>query len=209
MLAEFKQPAEALVFLNNHQVDLLFLDINMPGISGIDFARALDPSISVIFTTAYREYAPEGFELHAVDYLLKPISFERFLKAIHHYLGLQKKGHEPGHGKAASHEKPEDRYIMLRDSKITHKVPLKDIRYIESDGDYIRFYLPGKKLLIRGSLRSMEEELPASLFLRIHNSYIVNLERVNAFTSYSLEVEGTELPVGRSYREQVRKVLNQ
>jgi DNA-binding LytR/AlgR family response regulator len=105
-------------------------------------------------------------------------------------------------------EKPEDEFILLKDSKKTHKVYLSDIKYIESDGDYIRFYLQNRKLMIRGSLSFMETTLPSARFLRIHNSYIINLKRVNAVTLYSVEIEGTELPISRSHKERVLKILN-
>ena len=105
-------------------------------------------------------------------------------------------------------EKPEDLFILLKDSKKTHKIYLGDIKYIESDGDYIRFYLQNRKLMIRGSLSFMETLLPSARFLRIHNSYIINLKKVNAVTLYSVEIEGTELPISRSHKERVLKILN-
>jgi DNA-binding LytR/AlgR family response regulator len=109
---------------------------------------------------------------------------------------------------AETREQHEDKFILLKDSKKTHKVYLNDIKYIESDGDYIRFYLLNRKLMIRGSLSSLEATLPPALFLRIHNSYVVNLKKVNAVTLYSVEIEGTELPISRSHKEKVLKILN-
>jgi len=206
IIAEFNKPTEAIIFLNKNKTDLLFLDINMPEINGIDFARSLSDPPAIIFTTAYREFAANGFELQAVDYLVKPIPFERFLRAVNHYIKLHSKSIE----KSASviREKTEDLFILLKDSKKTHKIYLGDIKYIESDGDYIRFYLQNRKLMIRGSLASMEATLPRELFLRIHNSYIVNLKKVNAVTLISVEVDGTELPISRSHKEKVLKILN-
>jgi len=206
LIAEFNKPTEALSFLNENKTDLLFLDINMPEIDGINFAKSLSDPPAVIFTTAYREFAANGFELHAVDYLVKPISFDRFLKAVDHYLKLHRKPVEMT--TTEIREKPEDEFILLKDSKKTHKVYLSDIKYIESDGDYIRFYLQNRKLMIRGSLSSMETTLPPALFLRIHNSYIINLKKVNAVTLYSVEIDGTELPISRSHKEKVLKILN-
>ena len=206
IIAEFSKPTEAIIFLNENKTDLLFLDINMPEISGIDFARSLSDPPAIIFTTAYREFAANGFELQAVDYLVKPIPFERFLKAVNHYIKLHCKSIEmPASEKS---EKPEDLFILLKDSKKTHKIYLGDIKYIESDGDYIRFYLQNRKLMVRGSLASMETTLPPELFLRIHNSYIVNLKKVNAVTLISVEIDGTELPISRSHKEKVLKILN-
>ena len=206
IVAEFSKPTEAIIFLNENKTDLLFLDINMPEINGINFARSLSDPPAITFTTAYREFAANGFELQAVDYLVKPIPFERFLKAVNHYIKLHSKSIEmPSSEKS---EKPDDLFIFLKDSKKTHKIFLGDIKYIESDGDYIRFYLPNRKLMIRGSLASMEATLPPELFLRIHNSYIVNLKKVNALTLYSVEIDGTELPISRSHKEKVLKILN-
>ena len=206
IIAEFKKATEAISFLNENKTDLLFLDINMPEINGINFARSLSNPPAIIFTTAYREFAADGFELQAIDYLVKPIPFDRFLKAVNHYLKLQSKSVEII--AAENRDRPEEEFILLKDSKKTHKVPLTDIKYIESDGDYIRFYLNSRKLMVRGSLSSMELTLPPTLFLRIHNSYMINLKKVNAITLYSVEIDGTELPISRSYKEKVLKILN-
>jgi DNA-binding LytR/AlgR family response regulator len=206
IIAEFNKPVEAITFLNENKTDLLFLDINMPEINGIHFAKSLSNPPAIIFTTAYREFAANGFELQAVDYLVKPIPFDRFLKAVNHYLQLHSKS--VGMATEEIREKPEDEFILLKDSKKTHKVYLSDIKYIESDGDYIRFYLQNRKLMIRGSLSFMEATLPSARFLRIHNSYIINLKKVNAVTLYSVEIEGTELPISRSHKERVLKILN-
>lgn len=206
IIAEFKNPIEAISFLNESKTDLLFLDINMPEISGINFARSLSNPPAIIFTTAYREYAADGFELQAIDYLVKPIPFDRFLKAVNHYFKLQSKPVEII--AAENRDRPEEEFILLKDSKKTHKVLLTDIKYIESDGDYIRFYLNSRKIMVRGSLSSMEVTLPPTLFLRIHNSYMINLKKVNAITLYSVEIDGTELPISRSQKEKVLKILN-
>jgi DNA-binding LytR/AlgR family response regulator len=206
IIAEFKNPIEAISFLNERKTDLLFLDINMPEISGINFARSLSNPPAIIFTTAYREFAADGFELQAIDYLVKPIPFDRFLKAVNHYFKLHTKSVE-----MTTTEPPgrsEEEFIFLKDSKKTHKVFLTDIKYIKSDGDYIRFYLQSRKIMVRGSLSSLEVTLPPEMFLRIHNSYIINLTKVNAITLYSLEIDGTELPISRSHKEKVLKILN-
>jgi len=206
LIAEFKKPTEALSFLNTNRVDLIFLDINLPEINGIEFARSLVNPPSVIFTTAYREYAPEGFEIHAIDFLVKPISFERFLKAINHYLRIS----TPMASQSFSEnpDKFDENFVFLKDSKKTHKVFLKDIKYIESDGDYLKFYIHDKRVMIRGSLASWEITLPASRFIRIHNSYLVSIRKIVAITPYSVEIDGVELPVSRSHKERVMKVLN-
>jgi len=206
VIAEFKKATEAISFINENKTDLLFLDINMPEINGINFARSLSNPPAIIFTTAYREFAADGFELQAIDYLVKPIPFDRFLKAVNHYFKLHSKSAE--RTTAETREKPEEAFILLKDSKKTHKIYLGDIKYIESDGDYIRFYLNSRKLMVRGSLSSMEVTLPPTLFLRIHNSYIINMKKINAITLYSVEIDGTELPISRSHKEKVFKILN-
>lgn len=206
IIAEFSKPTDALAFLNENKTDLLFLDINMPEINGINFAKSLSDPPAIIFTTAYREYAANGFELQAVDYLVKPIPFERFLKAVDHYFRLRGRSAETV--KTEIQERPDNEFLLLKDNKKIHKVYLNDIKYIESDGDYIRFYLQNRKLMIRGSLSSMEATLPSTMFLRIHNSYMINLKKVNAMTLYSVEIEGTELPISRSHKEKVLRILN-
>ena len=206
VIAEFKKATEAVVFLNENKTDLLFLDINMPEINGISFAKSLVNPPEIIFTTAYREFAADGFELQAIDYLVKPIPFERFLKAINHYFKLHPKYTETS--TPETRDKPEEEFILLKDSKKTHKIYLTDIKYIESDGDYIRFYLQSRKIMVRGSLSSMEVMLPSTLFLRIHNSYMINLKKVNAITLCSVEIDGTELPISRSHKEKVLRILN-
>lgn len=206
IVAEFNSPTEALLYLNENQVDLIFLDINLPEINGIEFAKSLVNPPSIIFTTAYREYAPEGFEIQAIDYLVKPISFERFLKAINHYLKVAAKP-----SIKASTEKDlakEDDFVFLKDSGKTHKVHLHEIRYIESDGDYLKFYTKEKKVMVRGSLVSWEKNLPEKQFIRIHNSYMVSINEIKSFTSYSVDLDGIELPISRGYRDKVMKVLN-
>jgi DNA-binding LytR/AlgR family response regulator len=206
IVAEFNSPTEALLYLNENQVDLIFLDINLPEINGIEFAKSLVNPPSIIFTTAYREYAPEGFEIQAIDYLVKPISFERFLKAINHYLKVTA---IPSIKEPAEKELIKgDDFIFLKDSGKTHKVQLNEIRYIESDGDYLKFYIKEKKVMVRGSLVSWEKNLPEKQFIRIHNSYIVSIKEIKSFTSYSVDLDGIELPISRGYRDKVMKVLN-
>jgi DNA-binding LytR/AlgR family response regulator len=206
IVAEFYSPTEALLYLNQNLVDLIFLDINLPEINGIEFAKSLVNPPSIIFTTAYREYAPEGFEIQAIDYLVKPISFERFLKAINHYLKVAAKS-----AVVAPTEKElakEDEFVFLKDSGKTHKVHLNEIRYIESDGDYLKFHTKEKKIMIRGSLVSWEKNLPEMQFIRIHNSYMVSTKEIKSFTTYSVDLGGIELPISRGYREKVIKALN-
>jgi DNA-binding LytR/AlgR family response regulator len=205
LVAEFKKPTEAITFLNSYKVDLIFLDINLPEINGIEFAKSLINAPYIIFTTAYREFAAEGFEVHAIDYLVKPFSFERFLKAINHYLNISKKELN-----SLLPEKPvneETEFVLLKDGKKTYKVTLKEINYIESDGDYIRFFLHETKIMVRGCISSWEKILPRNQFVRIHNSYIISINKISYFTSYSVEIGNKNLPISRSHRKDVLSIL--
>jgi DNA-binding LytR/AlgR family response regulator len=206
VVAEFNNPIAALLYLNENSVDVIFLDINIPEINGIEFAKSLINPPSIIFTTAYREYAPEGFEIHAIDYLVKPISFERFIKAINHYLKIATKTSiKPTAEKELASE---DDSIFLKDSGKIHKIHLNEIMYIESDGDYLKFYTKEKKVMVRGSLKSWEKSLPERQFIRIHNSYIVAINAIKSFTTYAVDLGGIELPISRGYREKVLLALN-
>lgn len=206
LVMECKRPTEALPFLNSHTVDLLFLDINLPEINGVDFARSMVHPPAIIFTTAYREFAPEAFDLQSVDYLVKPISFDRFLKAINRF--VQIKQPIAGLNEMGGTEGLKEDFILLKDSKKTHKIYLREIRYIESDGDYLKFFLLNKKVMIRGSIRSWENQLPESEFIRIHNSFIVALSSISSISACAVELDGVELPISRSRKDSVMKALN-
>ena len=166
---------EALTFLQNHPVDLLFLDIQMPQLLGTDLIRTLKKPPKVIFTTAFRKFAVEGFELDAVDYLLKPISFERFLKAVNKVMDTSLQVIENGF---TGNNKPNnltDAFISLRADRKNLKISLNDILYIESLKDYIKVITVNKTIITKQSISSIEEMLPKENFIRIHRSYIVSL----------------------------------
>lgn len=201
---EHENALEALSFLKKNRVDLIFLDINMPQLSGLDFLRSLNKPPKTIITTAYREYALDGFELHVVDYLLKPISFERFIKAIDKYY------YSISQSIALFNcEKPlsSDAYIYLRDNRKTYKIYLSDITFIESEGEYIKVHTKNRKVMTRCSLSMIEKTLPSDRFLRIHNSFIVSIDHIIAFTASLIEIGETELPISRKYKNIVMKVL--
>ena len=207
LIAEFKKPTEAITFINNNKIDLIFLDINLPEINGIEFAKSLVNPPFIIFTTAYREFATEGFEVHAIDYLVKPFSFERFFKAINHYLNISSR--ESNVVKKDIAAKPENEFVYLKEGKKTYKVNLSDINYIESDGDYIKFYFSEMKIMIRGSMASWEKSLPKNLFVRIHNSFIVSIQKITSFTPFSVQIEKKDLPISRSHRKLVLNLLQE
>lgn len=189
---------EALNVLRSNQIDLVFLDIQMPQLLGTDLLRTLNNPPKVIFTTAYRKFALEGFELNAVDYLMKPISFERFLKAVNKVMDTRI---------AAQPQTVSDPYIYFRSDRKMHKVQIDDIVFIESLKDYIKVVTTGKTIITKQSISSIEERLPRSSFIRIHRSFIVSLHKIQSYTPELIAIGNAELPVSRMYRHEVEKVL--
>lgn len=207
IVAECSDAMKALEALRNHKVDLMFTDIQMPQITGIEFLKTLKHPPQVIITTAYREYALEGFELDVVDYLLKPITFERFLKAVNKYFQVSS-GNEPVVENSTNGNAVEDSFIYVKENKKVLKLFLCDILYIEGLSEYVKIYTAGKKIVTKASMANLEEKLTDCDFLRIHKSYIVSLRKIEAFTSSTVEIAGKELSVGRSYKSRVAQVLH-
>lgn len=198
VVAQCKNAIEAFNFINNNAVDLIFLDINMPEISGIAFAKSINKNIKIIFTTAYRDYAVEGFDLQAVDYLLKPIPFERLLKAVNRYFEVNAK-----HLKNESSQLDDNDFIFVRSDRRMLKITFKDILYIESLSDYIKIHLTETCVLTRETISAIEAKLPQKDFLRIHRSYIVSLAKIQSFTNEEITVNRKALPISRSYKKDV------
>ena len=194
LLGECRNAMDAAGFLAGHPVDLLFLDIEMPGLSGISFARSLSRAPLIIFTTAYPQFAVEGFELNAVDYLVKPYSFERFLKAVNRGLQLLSQQHD---AESAS------RKIILKADKKLYAVEPAEILFMEGQGDYIRFVLKDKKLVVHGTFIQMMESLPAEDFMRIHKSYAVNLRNIAFIEGNQVRIGEHLIPVSPSHREEL------
>ena len=165
LAGECKDALEAMSFLEKNQVDLLFLDINMPKLSGVNFYKSLQNKPEVVFTTAYSEFAVEGFELNAIDYLLKPIAFERFIKAI------QKVKKKLGQNSTSA---PVQDYIMLKSDKKMYRTPFDDILFCEALGDYVKVHLSEKVLIVTTTMKKLLSELPDLNFLRTHKSFIIN-----------------------------------
>ena len=184
---------EALQYLNELEVDILFLDIGMPKISGLDFLKTLSNPPATILTTAYRQYAVEGFELNVVDYLLKPFSFERFLQATNKVI-LKTKVKE-----ARSAEKEKD-FVFFKVDKKNVRVRFSEILYLEADRNYASVYLRNDKLVVYGSLSDIEKLLPADRFLRIHRSYLVSLKAIDAYGKDFVDIADKQLTVGNTYR---------
>lgn len=197
---------EALNFIQQNHVDLIFLDIQMPQILGTDFLRTLKKPPKVIFTTAYRKFAIEGFELDAVDYLLKPISLERFLKAVNKVMDLSISdiSHEEG---STNRKNGMSDYINFRSDRRMIKVGLNDILYIESIKDYIKVITATTTIITKQSISSVEEILPRENFVRIHRSYIVSIDKISSYNNELVWIGKTELPISRMYRHEVEKIL--
>jgi DNA-binding LytR/AlgR family response regulator len=197
---------QAFQLLQQKQVDLMFLDIQMPGIKGTDLLRSLKNPPKVIFTTAHSEYALEGFELNAVDYLLKPISFERFLRAVDKIYQLTENKTKT----IITHEAPvsdHETFIYLKVDRKTTKVNVNDILWIESLRDYVKVVVKDHVYITRQKISILEEMLPENKFVRIHRSFMVALAKIDSFYSQTVEVAGHELPIGRNYKHDVQKKL--
>jgi len=193
---------EAMDILKQGKTDLMFLDIQMPKLMGHEFLRTLRAPPKVIFTTAYKEYALDAFELDAIDYLLKPITLERLMKAVNkvnNNISVATKEEESIVDNAG--------FLYFRAERKMIKVKYNEIVYIESVKDYVKIVrLAEKTLLVKQSISSLEEVLPSNLFLRVHRSYIVALTKIVAFTNHDVEIGGIEIPIGRLYTSQVRKM---
>lgn len=202
---ECRNALRAFEFLREEKIDLMFLDINMPEITGLDFLKTLHDPPYVIITTAYREYAVEGYDLDVVDFLLKPISFERFLKAINRFCNRKRTGSA---GNDVNHNNnSEKKYVYIQDGKNIFKLLYDDVSYFEGYGEYVKVITLNKTYVVRESLTDFEHKLPAESFLRIHKSYIVNLLKIKGFSTVHVMLKDIELPIGRIYRENAVKIL--
>jgi len=195
----FYDAISAQVFLDTNPVDLIFLDINLPEMSGVSFLRSLVRPPLVIFTTAYPQYAVDGFDLEAIDFLLKPFSFERFCKAAN-------KAREKIKTKS---EVPLPSKIAVKSDKKIYQLALDDILFVESCGDYVQVYCTRKKLMVHGTLKSWEEKLNGSQFVKVHRTIIVNLQKIEHIDGNTICMEGHRLPVSEQYKEHILNQLGQ
>jgi DNA-binding LytR/AlgR family response regulator len=205
LLAECKNGMEVFDVLKKDRVDLLFLDIQMPLLTGIELLRTMHHPPKVILVTAYREFALEGYELNVLDYLLKPVSFTRFLKAVDKYPEFSP-AQEPGDGPAQANGSISTQnagYLDVRSEKKTIRIALRDIISLEGMKDYVRIQTSTTPIITHQTLQYFEEQLPAHQFIRIHRSFIISLAKVTAFTLSWVEVNGKELPIGAFYQQQV------
>lgn len=206
LAGECANAIQALTFLQETKVDLLFLDIRMPQLNGNDFLKTMRHPPKVIFTTAYPDYALEGYELDVVDYLLKPIPFDRFLKAVNKTVALapEYEASTPVIQEQASAAP----FVYFRADRKMVKVLLQDIFYIESMKDYVKVCTASGVIISKQSISSVEEMLPENKFIRTHRSYIISIEKIKSFTHELIEVDDTTIPIGKLYRNMVIKMLD-
>lgn len=193
---------EALGYLQNHEVDLIFLDLNMPKIKGFDFLKTLSSPPKVIVTTAYKEYALEGYELDVVDYLLKPFSFERFLKAINKIVNLKSMSSQ-----IQTNTHGEDKCIFLYSDKKHVQVKLNDILFVEAAGNYCKVVLKDNQILIREKMSGILEIVPQDKFIRVHKSYIVAKAHILAVEGNRIQIKDHHIPIGKLYKMKVLDFL--
>lgn len=201
MAGNFDNPFEALQEINSGAIDIAFLDINMPGLTGIQLVKSLKKIPNLIFTTAYSEYAVEGFELDAVDYLLKPFGFERFLKAVNKINPVQMIAQKPGHEGYQNALFVQSEHRMVR-------LEIKDIYYIEGYKEYVKIHTDEKyPLLTLKSLKSLEEQLTPNRFVRIHKSFLISIDRIQEIKSGKVKVKDKYLPIGDSYKKRFNDIV--
>jgi len=194
---------DALQLIHNKKIDLLLLDIQMPEITGIEMLKSLAHPPKVIFTTAYREYAVEAFELDVIDYLVKPISLERLIRSINRY--HDRISRKPGPQASAS--EISNKTITIYSDKKNYRVVTSSILYVEGLKDYAMVHTDNGRLITRQTLKNLEYILPDEEFIRVHRSYIIPLNRLDSWTSYSVIIKDKEIPVGRTYRKTIMDLL--
>jgi DNA-binding LytR/AlgR family response regulator len=211
LIGDFNSPLKVLDLIKTKKIDLLFLDIQMPDISGLDFIKTLEKTPYIVLTTAYKEYALEGYELNVVDYLLKPFSFERFVKAVNKVAETLEKDKQTGESFSESDDtlRPEmfDDYLVIRADRKYYKINYDDLVYIEGQKAYVTFYTKRQQITALLSLKELEEKLPGTVFIRIHKSYIVSIKKIASLEGNSIEIGKKYLPVGKSYRRAVDRIF--
>jgi DNA-binding LytR/AlgR family response regulator len=197
-----KNPLEAMDILQNENIDILLLDIQMPELTGVEFLKTLKNKPTTIFTTAYSEYAVEGYQLDVIDYLVKPFSLDRFIQAINKAIGqieLKKKAELKGDDQGLKE------FLLLHADHKIYKVKLEEIQYIEGLKEYVSYYTKEKRIIVLQSLKSIEESLPYDQFIRIHRSYIVPIDKIKSLDGNQVQIGDKLIPIGRSYKDEVMK----
>lgn len=203
----FRNPLKAIGYLQEEQVDLVFLDINMPKLSGIQFLRSIETRPLVIFTTAYSEFAVESYDLNAVDYLVKPIEFDRFIKAVNkanELLQLKNKQQATMLTNPVQRSSDDD-FVLLKSGPVIHKVNIDDILFIEKEENYLAFQTKDKRVLVRANMTEVFDYVPESKFCRVHKSFVAGLKHIHTLETHQVTINKYKIPVGASYRENLIK----
>lgn len=204
LIAKCSNAVEAFDVLNKNNIDLMFLDIQMPQISGIDFLKTLPNPPQVIFTTAYSEYAMDGYELNVVDYLLKPISLDRFAKAVNKAVAKELQENEPN---IPANTETAD-YIFVKADKKLIKIRFDEINYIEGLKDYVILHTPNGRVVTLQTMKSLEVKLPSDIFMRVHRSFIVNLANISIIEGNTVQIEKKIIPIGKNYKDVLLTIIN-
>lgn len=199
----FQNPLLAFEYVQQTAIDLVFLDIHMPVLTGMDFVRSLPKQQAVIFTTAYRDFAVESYELDVADYLLKPITFTRFFRAVNKYINQVQDNPQANTVPKPATATGEADFIYVNSNKKHIKIAFSQILYVESIKDYIRIHTTDKRVVTKEKISDFADKLPASNFVRIHRSYIINLRKMTAFSAHEVEIGDQEIPIGASYKKLV------
>lgn len=206
LIAKCGNAVEAFDVLNSNNIDLMFLDIQMPQISGIDFLKTLSNPPQVIFTTAYSEYAMDGYELNVVDYLLKPISLDRFAKAVNKAIAKEQQIQESEPSIATNSETAD--YIFVKADKKLIKIRFDQINYIEGLKDYVILHTPNGRIVTLQTMKSLEIKLPSDIFMRVHRSFIVNMANISIIEGNTVQIEKKIIPIGKNYKDILLNVIN-
>ena len=207
LLQTFRNPVKAMGFLQEEKVDLIFLDINMPNLSGVQFAKSIAHKPLIIFTTAYSEYAVETYELSAIDYLMKPIEFDRFIKAVNKANELFQLKNRQQISVQKNAIANDTSFILLKSGAQTHKVNIDDILFIEKEENYLAFQTTDKKILVRANMTELFDYVPEEKFCRIHKSFAAALKHIHTLEVHQVSVGKYKLPVGSNYREELMKKI--
>lgn len=200
LVVTFRDPIEAVNYLLKNDIDLIFLDINMPGIMGTELVKVLKHQPMIVFTTAYSEYAIESYNLDAIDYLLKPFEFERFLKSVVKAKEFSKLSHKEKTEQKV-YGSPVNTNIQIKSGSETHHVKIDDIQYIEGLGNYVNVYTIDEKITAYSSLKDLVKLLPEKLFARIHKSYIIAIRHIKSFESHQVKMGNKTIPIGKNFRK--------
>ena len=206
IVQKFDHAVDALELLKSDKIDLIFLDINMPKLTGIEFLRALKHPPMVIITTAYAEYAIQGYELNVLDYLMKPFSFERFVKAVQKAQEiLRSRNIVPE--EMPPQETGDGDFIFIKSSKKTFRVNFADILYIEALGDYVKIFTNDKMIVSYQSMKNLEKLLPSKMFQRVHKSYIISISKVEMIEGNHIKIKDRQIPIGTNYKAEFEKTI--